>query len=631
MCKTVTGYTPEDFINDPYLWIDMVVPEDRARVADHFSKILVGGTIEPIEHRVIRKDGKIMWISDTTIPKYDSNGVIVSYDGVIKDISEQKYVLESLRESDQQFRTLAALAPVGIYLTDPLGNCLYANPAWCKMSGLTQEEALGDGWGKGLHPDDRDKVYMYWNQMVESNGKWGMEYRFLTSEGKVTIVYGLAAPQYDSSGKVSRYVGVNLDITERKESEQAVVESEHRLKSLLRILQSQTNTIQELLDFTLDEALSLTNSKLAYIYFYSEETKEFTLFSWSKGVMKECSIMNPQTLYKLEQTGIWGEAVRQRKPIMINDFAQSNPLKKGYPEGHAHLNKFLTIPVFVNNAIVAVAGVANKTSDYRETDILHLTLLMNTTWKTLEKKHAEEMVKTQNTELLKINADKDRFMSILAHDLKSPFNGLLGLSEILAKNTRAYNIDKIEKLASSIHKSAVNTYNLLEDLLLWTRSQSGKIPFEPRELIFKDMYDNILQDLKITADTKNIKIKNKTKGKINIFADSDMLKSVMRNLISNAIKFTRPDGKIDISAKTSGSGITISVLDNGVGIEPDALTKLFDISQINTTRGTANETGTGLGLLLCKDFIEKHGGIIWAESTVGKGSDFRFTLPIKSK
>ena len=229
---------------------------------------------------------------------------------------------------------------------------------------------------------------------------------------------------------------------------------------------------------------------------------------------------------------------------------------------------------------------------------------------------------------LQLNSDKDLFISILAHDLRGPFNALLGLSELLSENIRQYNIDEIENLVNQIKNSAQNTYILLEDILMWVRTQTGKIPFEPQKLSFADICKDILEILQPSANTKNITINYSAIDEINVFADKDMLKTVLRNLISNAIKFTNKNGAININSVENSGNVTISVSDNGIGISQDNLAKLFDISKVLTTKGTAEETGTGLGLLLCKEFVEKHGGKIWVESEYGKGSDFKFTMPI---
>jgi len=163
---------------------------------------------------------------------------------------------------------------------------------------------------------------------------------------------------------------------------------------------------------------------------------------------------------------------------------------------------------------------------------------------------------------------------------------------------------------------------------LWARTQQGSFSFNPQKLSFTDICKNILEMLNSNAEAKNIAINCLTADKLIVFADIDMFKTVLRNLVSNAIKFTNTGGTININAEQTNSNVTISVSDNGIGIIPDILTKLFDISEVITTMGTEEESGTGMGLLLCKEFVEKHGGKIWVESEVGKGSKFEFTLPV---
>ena len=248
-----------------------------------------------------------------------------------------------------------------------------------------------------------------------------------------------------------------------------------------------------------------------------------------------------------------------------------------------------------------------------------------------ERKKTEFKIQQQNIELKNLNIDKDRFISILGHDLKNPFNNILGLSKVLKNEIRSLKKDDIEAIVKDIHKSAEITNKLLEDILMWARTQQGKISFEPRKAILKDIYKRILEIHKPSAYAKAITISYTDADQINVYADIDMLKTILLNLVSNAIKFTNDGGEININAKQSESEVIISVSDNGIGIAPDDLVKLFDISEVLTTKGTAGETGTGLGLLLCKEFVEKHGGKIWVESEVGKGSDFKFTLPISAE
>lgn len=231
-------------------------------------------------------------------------------------------------------------------------------------------------------------------------------------------------------------------------------------------------------------------------------------------------------------------------------------------------------------------------------------------------------------ELSHLNADKDRFMQILAHDLRSPFNALLGFTDLLIENFREYDFDEIEMQLSIINQTALKTYHLLNDLLLWSQSQSGKLPFEPEKLNFIVICNEILEGKQNQLSSKNLAVNCFESETIFIQSDINMLKTILRNLISNAIKFTPKNGKITIYAKKDQENAIITVSDNGVGMSTENQQKLWDISNPFTTKGTEKEEGTGLGLMLCKDFVEKHGGKIWVESELGKGSSFKFTMPL---
>lgn len=232
--------------------------------------------------------------------------------------------------------------------------------------------------------------------------------------------------------------------------------------------------------------------------------------------------------------------------------------------------------------------------------------------------------------LKELNATKDKFFSIIAHDLRDPIASTLGIAELLYKNIGDFNQENIENLIKLLKNSTKNTYTLLENLLEWSMNQTGKIKVEPIKINFLNICSEVVELLKENANIKNIKINYFSGEEIYLYTDIYMLKSTLRNLISNAIKFSNQNSQINIFAQISEdvNFATITVSDNGVGIDKETQKKLFDITQKHSTRGTANEKGTGLGLIICKELIEKNKGKIWVESELGKGSDFKFTLPL---
>lgn len=231
-------------------------------------------------------------------------------------------------------------------------------------------------------------------------------------------------------------------------------------------------------------------------------------------------------------------------------------------------------------------------------------------------------------QLVQLNSNKDQFISILAHDLRSPFNGMLGILDLLHENIREYDLDIIESRVAIVQKIAQQTFNLLEDLLLWSHAQSGSLSLELEEVDLLSICEEVKGSLANLAEEKNIKVIITDLANTMFKVDVNTFKTILRNLISNAIKFSQKNGQIKISSYKQNSSIVFSVSDQGVGIAPDRIVNLFDITQKNTTEGTSGEQGTGLGLHLCKELVGKHKGEIWVESEVGKGSDFRFSIPL---
>lgn len=245
-----------------------------------------------------------------------------------------------------------------------------------------------------------------------------------------------------------------------------------------------------------------------------------------------------------------------------------------------------------------------------------------------ERMNTEQALMESEASLRELNATKDRFFSIIAHDLKSPFNGILGFCKLLGNEVHEKNYELVEEYANSIHNASQLAMDLLSNLLVWSRSQTGKIKFNPENYDLEVLIYQATELLNDTAQQKSICIFPKIQQNCTVFVDKNMISTVLRNLISNGIKFTKPGGAIRISAQQKEDEWIVSVADNGVGICNEAIDKLFHIEYSYSTLGTQKEVGTGLGLLLCNEFITMHGGKIWVESEVGKGSTFNFSIPI---
>ncbi len=243
-------------------------------------------------------------------------------------------------------------------------------------------------------------------------------------------------------------------------------------------------------------------------------------------------------------------------------------------------------------------------------------------------KVANEKVQQQNEELQDLNATKDKFFSIIGHDLKGPLNSLTSFSGLLINHTDSLSKDEIKMLAKDLDKSLKNLFALLENLLEWSRAQTGAIEFKPEPFDLNALLEENKELLKAQAQNKKIAIEHANQTALPIKAHKHSVNTVIRNLVANAIKFTPEGGTVKINAQSGKDEVLITIADTGVGIPASVIDKLFRIDTKHSTKGTADEKGTGLGLILCKEFIEKNGGTIGVQSEEGKGSTFYFTLPL---
>lgn len=247
-----------------------------------------------------------------------------------------------------------------------------------------------------------------------------------------------------------------------------------------------------------------------------------------------------------------------------------------------------------------------------------------------ERNKAEKEIKLMNERLMQLNSEKDKFFSIIAHDLKSPFQGLLGLTDIMVEEQNGYSAEEWAQMGNELHQLATNLFNLLKNLLEWAQMQKGSIPFQPKEFSLSDLIAEIIETLKMRSEQKGITIINSVSPPVYAYADENMIKSVLLNLLSNAVKFTHRNGIVTITVdNTVNEMIKISVADTGIGMQLTEVDKLFKIGEKVGKIGTDGELSTGLGLSLCKEFVEKQGGQIYVESEQGKGSIFSFTVPIR--
>jgi PAS domain S-box-containing protein len=343
------------------------------------------GSMFDFEHRL--KDGSLRRVRVHTGP-FESGGkpLLLS---TVQDVTDQMLAEAALTESRERFRNLVESTDQGVVLNDEADVITYVNPAFARMIGHPQESLVGQLAGAVL---SEEAAAQRVRRMTErrQGSREPYEMRLLRADGTELLVRIMPFPLFDAAGVFRGSGGLVVDITAQHAAQAWEQQQQERRAALLKLHEMQHASRQELLDFALEQVLKMTGSPFGYIYAYNDEAREFSLHSWSPGVMDQCRVQEAQSVYKLEQTGVWGDAVRTRAPVLLNDFSAPHPGKRGHPEGHLPLTRFLTVPVIRAGRVRAVVGVANKTEPYTEEDVAQLTLFTTGVWGILERQQAEK-------------------------------------------------------------------------------------------------------------------------------------------------------------------------------------------------------------------------------------------------
>ncbi len=587
-------------------------PEDLQTDLNLYQKVYQGEISSfQIEKRYYDRKNKLVWAHISVSMVRNEANQPIYFVSQIENITLRKLTEVALRESNEYLENLFNYANAPIIVWDKNLNITRFNHAFEQLSGWVASEVISKKIDI-LFPKDKIDESLILIEKTSAGENWEtVEIEILRKNKEIRTVLWNSANVIDNNNEnIIATIAQGQDITDRKQAEAALKKSEEKFRYLVSDMR-----VGVLLQGPQTEMLLCNQAALELLGLTEDQLLGLSSIDPYWNVIHEDGSPFPGNRHPV------AEAVSTKNAVRGVVMGVYRPTKQ--------------------DRIWLLVDAIPELNDNGSVNQVICTFIDIT-----ERKQAEIIITHQNHELKKLNSDKDRFISILAHDLKGPFNTLMGFSGLLSKNIRNYDIDKIENQVNIIHQTAKRTYDLLDDILLWARAQYGKLTFEPKKLNFANICQDIANNMMLIADNKNITINYSVTEEIELFADINMLNTILRNLISNAIKFTNKGGTISIStnkfesstslnhlqAKNSGksdSGFQVfSVSDNGVGIDPELLDNLFDISQTHSATGTADEKGTGLGLLLCKEFVEKHGGKIWAESELGKGSIFYFTLPL---
>jgi|GEM_PF-746109 len=344
------------------------------------------GTLLNYETIELKKDGSQIWVSINYKAIYDGKGNIKFIEGVIVDITDQKRAKEDLEKSEVLYRSIFQASFIGFWITDMKGNILVVNEAYCKMTKFSENELLKMHVSQ-IDINDNKKIVEDRIVNIVKNKHEFFESQHRTKKGK-NIDVEVSLHYQDIEG--GRIICFFNDITEQKKAFDNLILNKKRIETLLRLNQMSGKSLDDIYEFTLEKAVELTNSKFGFLGFPNKDETKVDIYNWSGEAMKECMVQENTLQFIVEKAGIWGEVIRSRKPMIINDFEKPNPLKKGVPTGHVKIHNYLSIPVFSGNKIVAIVSVANKGSDYQTIDKDQLVLLLEGMWNFVQRKRIQE-------------------------------------------------------------------------------------------------------------------------------------------------------------------------------------------------------------------------------------------------
>jgi len=549
--------------------------EDRKTAKDNYDRALKGESHSNVR---IYGDVNLAYYESFFNPIVNDKNEIIGATGLARNITERKKAEEHLLFINKAIESISD----AIGISDANGHHIYQNKALTDLFEYTTAKELeAAGGGTKVVKDANIAKEMFGNIM--SGKSWSGELEMVTKSGRVFPAFERADAIKDSKGNLIGLIGIITDITKRKKVEERLIASETRYRRLFEtakdgilILDAETGMIVDVNPFLI-ELLGYSHDM-----FLGKSI-------WDIGFFKDI-FSNEENFLEL----------KQKEYIRYEDL----PLETA--DGKKINVEFVSNVYLVNQQKVIQCNIRDIT----------------------ERKQVEEEIKLKNEELGKTNAEKDKFFSIIAHDLRSPFTGFLGFTDLLKKDLHNMSISELQKIADRLNNSANKLFGLLTNLLEWSIAKRGLTAFNPVRLSLKNILEENIKIFNETVSKKGIEIEESIPEDLFVMADKSMLETIIRNVVSNALKFTKKGGRLAISAIKSEDKVVISVKDTGIGMSNELMNDLFKIDKRTNRIGTDNEPSSGLGLLLCKEFIEMHKGKIWIVSEEEKGSEIVFSLPL---
>lgn len=579
------GYTVEEFYKDPLLWQNITHPDDLHTVGEA-SKLLLKNGVGEREGRAIKKNGEVIWILDKSKIVYDKDQKPIRVDGSAIDITKRKLAELALAESEQRLSIAKKIANFGHWEFNIKNNKLYCSDEIYRIFDIDSQKMsfTFELFLSHIHPEDKERIYTSFIESAKTSKPLELEYRIITGKNEIKHLLAKTEVVFDANGTPLKSSGIVIDITDKKRVELNLLFSELKYRTIID---------------SASDAIMIAESDTGIIVEANRSAERLLNLPKEKIIGLHQTGLHPKD--KIEEYINTFKDVRGETLTKIGEYIVVSSDKK-------------YIPVEISSSIMAIKGNNYTIGIFRDIT---------------ERKDSEEKILAQNRKLEELNATKDKFFSIIAHDLKTPFNAMIGFSELLLNEFDIFSDKEKLDFIESIAKTAKTSFQLLNNLLDWARSQTGAIKFKKENINLKEILNSVISLQNNAAKHKNIQINNKIVEDIYTYIDKNSIETVVRNLLSNAIKYSYNDSKIEIFTKEiKQDSVDICIEDFGMGMDKSQLGSLFSIEKSFSTKGTDGESGTGLGLILCDEFVKKNDGTITVKSSKGHGSNFCITLPL---
>jgi PAS domain S-box-containing protein len=603
----VAGYNPQEILgNDlsyrmPSEYVDVSngMLEDAIRKYKSGEAPDVRGTYEL---QLYNKKGELYWCEVSAVVLLDENDKPYEILGITRNIEERKKLEIELRDSEQQYKLIAENTSDAIWLMDiATMTYTYMSSSYVRISGMTAEEAVGRPLTASVTPKSVQSTMALLKDRLEKYQRGEIkhiqevfEVELIHKNGNIISCEISGTIVMNEQGRPWYILGITRDISERKKLENALEDSERRYK----LIAENTSDSIWTMDLNTLHFTFMSQSSIDTVGYTSDECLNMTLYD-----------LMPREYVDMMLSAIDRESGKYLRK-------QISKIHTTYEAKIKHKNGQL---VWVEISCVVIPDSSGALAE-----ILGVSRRID------ERKEYEHKLHQTTEELTIVNSTKDRFFSIIAHDLRNPLAALINIVEVFTDYFEELSKEDISRNINKLANSANHIYRLLENLLQWSRSSTGQIAYNPTDVEVDELIINVINTLATQARVKEIVVEPIYRiPQMTAYCDANMIETVIRNLVSNAIKFSNSKTTIRVIVEQyqdDNSYLLVSVSDNGVGMPNDKIDKLFKIDEKVSTIGTNNEAGTGLGLILCKEFIDKHECNIWVDSVLGKGSTFYFTL-----